>query len=190
MRVIAGKCRSLPLGTIDGNGTRPTTDRIKETLFNIIQGEIPGCYFLDLFAGSGAIGIEALSRGAEYACFVEQNRQALKVIRENLAFTKLEADSDVAAGDAAVLVRNLRPKKPFDVVFIDPPYSCGLERQALEAIRDVSCVTDSTLFIVEARLGTDFSYLDGLGYRILREKKYKTNEHVFLKRKENQEKEH
>jgi len=76
MRVIAGSARSLPLRTIDGNGTRPTTDRIKETLFNIIQGEIPGCYFLDLFAGSGAIGIEALSRGAEYACFVEQNRQA------------------------------------------------------------------------------------------------------------------
>ena len=187
MRVIAGKCRSLPLRTIEGNGTRPTTDRIKETLFNIIQGEIPGCYFLDLFAGSGAIGIEALSRGASHACFVEQNRLALKVLRENLAFTKLEPDADVYAGEAVSMIRALRPTHPFDVVFLDPPYACGLERQALEAFRHAGCVTEDTLFIVEARLGTDFSYLEELGYILLREKKYKTNEHLFIKRKKDEE---
>ena len=89
MRVIAGKCRSLPLKTLEGLETRPTTDRTKETLFNVLQPWIPGCRFLDLFSGSGGIGIEALSRGAVKAVFVEQSRKAVTVIRENLQFTKL-----------------------------------------------------------------------------------------------------
>ena len=95
MRVIAGKARRLNLKTIPGNDTRPTTDRIKETLFNILQPEIPGCRFLDLFSGSGAIGIEALSRGAEYAVFVEKNPKACTCIRENLSFTKLAENGKV-----------------------------------------------------------------------------------------------
>ena len=90
MRVIAGKARSLRLKTPDGMDTRPTTDRIKETLFNMIQGEIPGCIFLDLFAGSGGIGIEALSRGAAHAYFVENGKEAISCIQENIAFTKFE----------------------------------------------------------------------------------------------------
>ena len=89
MRVIAGSARSLPLKTLEGMDTRPTTDRIKETLFNMIQSEIPGCRFLDLYAGSGAIAIEALSRGAKEAVLVENSKAACACIRENLAFTKL-----------------------------------------------------------------------------------------------------
>ena len=92
MRVIAGKARRLNLKTIPGTDTRPTTDRIKETLFNILQPELLECRFLDLFAGSGGIGIEALSRGASYAVFVEKNPKAAACIRENLAFTKLAED--------------------------------------------------------------------------------------------------
>ncbi len=88
MRVIAGRARSLKLKTPEGPGTRPTTDRIKETLFNIIQGEIPGCIFIDLFAGSGGIGIEALSRGASHAYFVENGKEAIGCIQDNLSFTK------------------------------------------------------------------------------------------------------
>ena len=88
MRVIAGSARRMPLVTPKGNATRPTTDRIKETLFNIIQNDIQGCEFLDLFAGSGGIGIEALSRGAKEAYFVEKNTDAVKIITENLKFTK------------------------------------------------------------------------------------------------------
>ncbi len=85
MRVIAGTAKSLPLKTIAGKDTRPTTDRVKETLFNMLQEEILNTYFLDLFSGSGAIGIEALSRGARYAVFVEKNKKALSCIRENRA---------------------------------------------------------------------------------------------------------
>ena len=92
MRVIAGKARRLNLKTIPGIDTRPTTDRIKETLFNILQPELLECRFLDLFSGSGGIGIEALSRGASYAVFVEKNPKAAACIRENLAFTKLAED--------------------------------------------------------------------------------------------------
>ena len=87
MRVIAGTARSMPLKCIEGLDTRPTTDRIKETLFNMLQPEIPGCRFLDLFGGSGAIGIEALSWGADYAAFAENNRKAYDCIGDNLAFT-------------------------------------------------------------------------------------------------------
>ncbi|MBQ7581421.1 MAG: RsmD family RNA methyltransferase, partial [Lachnospiraceae bacterium] len=94
MRVIAGKCRSLLLKSVPGNTTRPTTDRIKETLFNILQSDIPGALFLDLFAGSGAIGIEALSRGAAHAWFVDHDPKAVRVIRDNLKFTRLEEDAD------------------------------------------------------------------------------------------------
>ena len=89
MRVIAGSARRLKLKTLDGLETRPTQDIIKETLFNVIQNEVPGSRFLDLFSGSGAIGIEALSRGAREAFFVENNRKAVKIIEENLEFTKL-----------------------------------------------------------------------------------------------------
>ena len=97
MRVIAGKAGSIPLKCLEGINTRPTTDRIKETLFNMISDQIPGCSFLDLFSGSGAIGIEALSRGAEKAVFVEKNRAAVNVIRENLSKTGLEADARVTS---------------------------------------------------------------------------------------------
>ena len=89
MRVIAGTARSMPLKTIKGLETRPTTDKTKETLFNILQADVPDCRFLDLFSGSGAIAIEALSRGAAYAVLVEQNGKAAQCIQENLVFTRL-----------------------------------------------------------------------------------------------------
>ena len=88
MRIIAGTARSLPLKTIEGMNTRPTSDKIKETLFNMLQIDVPGCYFLDLFAGSGQIGLEALSRGAAYSVFIENNRKAAKCIEDNIIFTK------------------------------------------------------------------------------------------------------
>ena len=106
MRVIAGSARSLPLKTLEGMDTRPTTDRIKETLFNMIQSEIPGCRFLDLYAGSGAIAIEALSRGAKEAVLVENSKAACACIRENLAFTKLDSQAVLMEQDvAAAIVR-------------------------------------------------------------------------------------
>jgi 16S rRNA (guanine966-N2)-methyltransferase len=182
MRVIAGKCRSLPLKTIQGTDTRPTTDRIKETLFNMLQPRLPGCRFLDLFAGSGAIGIEALSRGASFCCFVEQSRKAAACIRENLRFTGLEKDSQLLVTDARRAAEQLRGAEPFDLIFMDPPYRKNLEREVLELLRDSPIVAEHALFVTEAALDTDFSWLEAAGYVCIREKKYKTNAHLFLER--------
>ena len=182
MRVISGKCRSLPLKTVPGMDTRPTTDRIKETLFNMLQPWLPDCRFLDLFGGSGAIGIEALSRGASFCCFVEQNRKAAACIRENLRFTKLTEDAMLLVMDARQAAAQLKNDTPFDIICMDPPYLKGLERELLEIFRDADCVSKQTLFVIEISLKTDLSWLEQSGYEIIKEKKYKTNAHVFLRR--------
>ena len=105
MRIIAGTARSLPLKTVEGLDTRPTTDRIKETLFNIIQDEIPGCYFLDLFAGSGQMGLEAVSRGAQYAVFVENNKKAAACVVDNIHFTKFTKETKLYNSDVLSALR-------------------------------------------------------------------------------------
>ena len=107
MRIIAGKARRLPLKTVPGLDTRPTSDRIKETLFNILQADIPDCRFLDLFSGSGAIAIEALSRGAAYAVLVEQSREAAECMRENLNFTKTADRAELIKSDALTALRRM-----------------------------------------------------------------------------------
>ena len=184
MRVIAGSARSLPLKSVRGSGTRPTTDRIKETLFNMISSEIPGCRFLDLFSGSGAIGIEALSRGAACVAFVEQDRNALQVIRQNLNFTHLTEHARVIAGDAVRIVSSMDGEKSFGVIFMDPPYDKGLERRVLEALRNSSAADKDTLIIIEASSGTDFAWLDELGYSLIKDKHYGSNRHVFVRKKD------
>lgn len=183
MRVIAGKARSLPLKTISGMDTRPTTDRIKETLFNMLQPYIADCRFLDLFAGSGSIGIEALSRGAAYCVFVEQNKKASACIMENLRFTKLGEDARVMTTEVMSALRQLEKEDIFDCIFMDPPYDKELEKQVLIACKDAPFVSEDTLFIVEASLDTSFDYLDELGYELVKDKRYKTNRHVFVRLK-------
>lgn len=186
MRIIAGKNRSLPLKTIPGRETRPTTDRIKETLFNIIQDEIPGCYFLDLFAGSGQIGLEAVSRGAAYVIFVEQEKKACACIEENIRFTKSGEDTKLYAADVASALRRMDGIYRFDVIFMDPPYGQGLEQEALRALASSTLLKEGALIIAEAQLDADFSWADALGFEVTRVKRYKTNEHVFLRRRERQ----
>ena len=107
MRIIAGTARSLPLKTIEGMDTRPTTDRIKETLFNMLQNDVPGCYFLDLFAGSGQIGLEAVSRGARYAVFVENNKKACACIEDNIHFTKFDRETKLLQSDVISAIRSM-----------------------------------------------------------------------------------
>lgn len=182
MRVIAGTARSLPLKTPEGMDTRPTTDRIKETLFNMLQTYIPDCVFVDIFSGSGGIGIEALSRGARKAVFVEKSPKALACIKENLAKTRLEEHAVVMAADTVSAIYRLENSEPADFIFMDPPYGQQLERQVLEALKDSSLADEYTTIIIEADLETDFSYAEDEGYEIIRQKKYKTNQHLFLKR--------
>ena len=184
MRVIAGKCRSLPLKMVPGMNTRPTTDKTKETLFNILQPYMADCRFLDLFSGSGGIGIEALSRGAEFCCFVEQNRQALNCIRDNLKFTKLEDQARVLGMEVMQALDRLEGEPVFDCIFMDPPYRREWEKKVLRRLLTASYAGPETLIVVEASLDTDISYLREMGYEIFKEKKYKTNGHFFLHRLE------
>ena len=182
MRVIAGSAKRIQLKTIEGFETRPTTDRIKETLFNMISGYLADSSFLDLFSGSGAIGIEALSRGANFAAFVEQNPKAVKCIQDNLNATKLAEKAEVLSMDVLSALRRLEGKKCFDYVFMDPPYDNLLEKQVLEYLKDSDLLSSDALIIAEASLNTDFSYAEKLGFRIVKEKLYKTNKHVFIER--------
>ena len=182
MRVIAGKARRLPLKTIEGLDTRPTTDRIKETLFNMIQQDVPDCYFLDLFAGSGQIGLEAVSRGAAKAFFIENAKNAAACIQDNIRFTKFEDACTLLQTDVISGLRTLEGKYRFDLIFMDPPYKKELEKEVLTFLSHSSLVKPSAKIIVEAALETDFSYAEGLGYTVLKEKCYKTNKHVFLQK--------
>ncbi len=180
MRVISGSARSLRLKTIEGNGTRPTTDRIKETLFNMINDRMYDCRFLDLFSGSGAIGIEALSRGAREAVFVENNKKAVSCIKENLKFTKLIDRAQIIERNAESAVAGLSGR--FDVIFMDPPYDNEYEKQMLELISKSDIADRDTLIIVEASLDTKMDYLNEYGYDIVKEKTYKTNKHIFIQK--------
>lgn len=185
MRVIAGTARSLKLKTPEGMDTRPTTDRIKETLFNMLQPYLPGGIFIDLFSGSGGIGIEAISRGAEHAYFVENNKNALACILDNLKFTRFEDKATVLKQDVLSALCGIHEKEA-DVIFMDPPYELGYEKQVLTVLRDMSYVTENTLIVVEASLHTDFTYAESLGFFVKKEKFYKTNKHVFLQKGEQQ----
>lgn len=180
MRVISGSARSLRLKTIEGNGTRPTTDRIKETLFNMINDKMYDCRFLDLFSGSGAIGIEALSRGAREAVFVENNKKAVSCIKENLKFTKLIDRAQIIERNAESAVAGLSGR--FDVIFMDPPYDNEYEKKMLELISKSDIADRDTLIIVEASLDTKMDYLNEYGYDIVKEKTYKTNKHIFIQK--------
>ena len=183
MRVIAGSARSLRLKTLDGMDTRPTTDRIKETLFNMISPELADCRFLDLFSGSGAIGIEALSRGARTAYFVEKNQKAAACIRDNLKHTRLEDRAVLMKTDVISALRKMEGEAPFDFIFMDPPYESMLEEPVLGALERADYVTGETLIVMEAPLTRDFSFVRGYDFEIVREKHYKTNKHVFIKRR-------
>ena len=178
MRVIAGTARSLPLKTPEGMDTRPTTDRIKETLFNMLQTRVGGAVFVDLCSGSGGIGIEAISRGADKAYFVECDKKALACIKENLNFTKFQDKAVVISADVCSAIDRINEEA--DIIFMDPPYESGLDIMVLRLLKNAACVTEDTLIIVEAAVNRDLKEFEDCCFTVSKEKKYKTNKHVFL----------
>ena len=180
MRVIAGSARSLKLKTLPGNDIRPTTDRNKETLFNILSPFIPGSRFLDLFSGSGGIGIEALSRGALEVYFIDSSFNSIKILEENLKFTRLRDNAKVLRAGYLTGLSTLTGTGGFDIIFMDPPFSKGLEKAALSFIAEKDLLKDDGKIVVEAATGTDFSYLSDLGLEIYKLKIYSNAEHVFI----------
>lgn len=181
MRVIAGTARSLPLKTVEGLDTRPTTDRIKETLFNMLQSDIAGSRFLDLYAGSGGIGIEALSRGAKEAVFVEHSKAACACIHDNLNFTHLADNATVMEQDVLTALNKLKGKGVFDIIFMDAPYSCNLEQDVLLKLKDSDLIDEYTIIIIEEKKDEQLSYIEECGFETVKVKNYKTNKHIFLK---------
>ena len=147
MRVISGTARSVPLKTLDGLATRPTTDRVKEAVFNIIQFQVEGRSVLDLFGGSGQMGIEALSRGAERAVIVDRSREAVLVIRENLNKTRLASRAAVVQADYLDYLRRCRER--FDLVFLDPPYAENFLENALNRISELDILKSGAIIVCE-----------------------------------------
>ena len=147
MRVITGSARGAKLKTLEGNATRPTTDRVKEAIFNIIQFDIEGRRVLDLFAGSGQLAIEALSRGAEYAVLVDQSADAVKIIKDNLKKVKFDQQSSVFQMDYMRYLSTTREK--FDIIFLDPPYAEKFLENALNKISEIDILAEGGIIVCE-----------------------------------------
>lgn len=182
MRVISGSARGLKLKSPDGLKTRPTADRIKESLFNIIAPYIYDCSFLDLFSGSGAIGIEALSRGAKDATFVDSDINSINTIKSNITLSKFEEKSTVYNLDALDAINKLHiNNKKFDIIFLDPPYDKGLLLPALKKIEQANLLKEDGFIICEQHIDESEIHLDKLyTYRV---KEYKITKMSFLEYK-------
>ena len=169
MRVITGKARGVQLKTPDGLTTRPTTDRVKEALFSIIQFEIPTARVLDLFGGTGQLGIEALSRGAKSAVFVDAGEPACRLIKENLRRTKLEKDAKVIRSDYLDYLKRCRER--FDIVFLDPPYAEVFLENALKCITEIDILETGDIIVAERPVGKELPW-DFEGFTRSKDYKY------------------
>ncbi len=169
MRVITGKARGVQLKTPEGMQTRPTADRVKEALFSIINFDIPGAAVLDLFGGTGQLGIEALSRGAKSCTFVDAREDACKIIRENLRRTKLEDNTKVVRSDYLDYLKRSREK--FDIILLDPPYAEVFLENSLKCITEIDILQSGGIIIAERPLGKEL-LLEFEGYTRSKDYKY------------------
>lgn len=168
MRVITGTARGIQLKTPDGLLTRPTADRVKEALFSIIHFDIPGATVLDLFGGTGQLGIEALSRGADRAVFVDAREESCKLIRENLKRTKLEKNATVIRSDYLDYLNRCREK--YNIILLDPPYAEVFLENAIKRITEIDILQSNGIIVAERPLGKELPW-EFEGY--VRSKDYK-----------------
>ena len=147
MRVVAGSARGRRLKELQGMDTRPTTDKVKESIFNIIQFDLEGRKVLDLFGGTGQLGIEALSRGARHCTFVEMRRDAVSLLKENLKITTLQDNARVVQGDSIAFLSSCREQ--FDVILLDPPYHTDLMDRAIESILRFDILAEHGIMVCE-----------------------------------------
>ena len=180
MRVITGKAKGVVLKTPTGQSTRPTADRVKEALFSVIQFDIYGAKVLDLFGGSGQLGIEALSRGAKSAVFVDCQDAACKLIRENLSRTKLSEQGRVIKSDYLQFLKTSSEK--FDIIFLDPPYAENFLENSLKIITEIDILQSGGIIVAERPVEKAL-FLDFPGYVRSRDYKY-GNTFISLFRKQ------
>jgi len=169
MRVITGSARGVQLKTPDGLVTRPTTDRVKEAMFSIIHFDIPGAYVLDLFGGTGQLGIEALSRGARSTVFVDEGEPACRLIRENLKRARMEGQGRVVRSDYLDYLS--RVKEQFDIILLDPPYAEVFLENALKRITEIDILRSGGIIVTERPLGKELPW-EFEGYQRSKDYKY------------------
>ena len=169
MRVITGSARGKRLRELPGLDTRPTTDRVKEGLFNVIQFDIEGRRVLDLFGGTGQMGVEALSRGAAHCTFVDLRKEAMAVIRENLKRTGFTEDATVVQGDYQAFLT--RCKEKFDLIFLDPPYGTGMLEKAMEILTEIDIVSENGIIVCENGSSADWPTVKAT-YRLQKDYRY------------------
>ncbi len=180
MRVIAGEAKGHTLKSVPGKGTRPISDRVKESLFNILSGRVVGCHFLDLFAGTGSVGIEALSQGAERAVFVERARAAVRVIRDNLAHTGLAEWADVRHMDVFDFVP--RCEEQFDIIYVAPPQYRGLWSDTLSMLNQYPLLVRNGLIVVQI-FPKEFESLASGRYALVEQRTYGSTMLCFYEHK-------
>lgn len=149
MRIITGTARGTRLATLEGENTRPTAERVKEAVFSMIQFDLMDSTVLDLFAGSGQMGLEALSRGAEKVHFIDRSSEAVEIIKKNAEKTHLSDRSSIFCTDSIDYLKRSKGRCKFDFVFIDPPYGSGLVEEALTLLADGSVLNENAWLIVE-----------------------------------------
>ena len=175
MRIITGKARGVRLATLEGEQTRPTSERAKEAVFSMLQFEIAGTQVLDLFAGSGQMGLEALSRGAEHAVLCDASRAAVDIVRANALKTRLAPFCDILCADFNTALQNMRRRQLFDLVFLDPPYQKGFLPQAIELLLRYGLLADGAKLVCESADPDDvFSGREDLAeqFEVLRSARY------------------
>ena len=186
MRIISGKARETKLYTLDGTATRPTLDRVKESIFNIIQNDIEDSTVLDLFSGSGAIGLEFLSRGAKRAVLCDSSKDAIKIIKQNVQKTHFEEKVEVYNMEFTKLVERLQNQK-FDIIYIDPPYATDFIKISLEKIIEYELVNENTKIIVETDDETRIlNQIEKMDVEITDKRKYGRATIIFLKYRKTQ----
>ena len=186
MRVISGVARGTKLNSIDSTDTRPTLDRVKEALFNIIQNIIDDSIVLDLFAGSGAIGIECISRGAKKAYFCEKSHEAVKMIRQNMEKTRFTDKSEILQQDYKKALKNYSVRNiKFDIVFLDPPYKNDIAVDAVQDIIELGLLRKNGVIIIETdEKERELKELEKLQVEVYDLRKYGRVNLIFLNRKE------
>jgi len=184
MRIISGKARGTKLYTLEGENTRPTLDRVKESIFNIIQSQIEGAKILDLFAGSGAIGLEFLSRGAEKAVLCDNSKEAINIIKKNIEKTHMADQVQLINTNFESCLEKLKNEQ-FDIIYLDPPYATDYIYKAIQNIIKLNIVTKESLIIIETddekRVEKEIENLD---VKIVDKRKYGRAAIIFLGLKE------
>ncbi len=180
MRIISGKARGTKLYTLEGDKTRPTLDRVKESLFNIIQKDVSGSVFLDMFSGSGSIGLEAASRGAKKVILCEEDRNAICIIKKNIEKTHLDVELYETSYKKMLDILN----EKLDIVYIDPPYKTDLVYESIKKLIELDLLNNESLIIIE----TDeeeriIKQIDELEVEIVNQRKYGRVHLIFLKGK-------